>query len=78
MCFWTENYSAANLLSFIEKLIENMEDIHDTGAAFLDPAKAFNSHSHEIFSKKPENFNFSQSTILLLKSFLKNLAQRVK
>ena len=44
----------------------------------LDLAKAFNSVSHEIFLKKAENFNLSQSTILLLKSFLENRSQCVK
>ena len=48
-----------------------MEDNNDTGAVFLDLAKAFNSISHEIFLKNAENFNLSQSTILVLKSFLK-------
>ena len=55
-----------------------MEDNNDTGAVFLDFAKAFNSISHEIFLKKAENFNLSQSTILLLKSFLENRTQCVK
>ena len=55
-----------------------MEDNNDTGAVFLDLAKAFNSISHEIFLKKAENFNLSQSTILLLKSFLENRTQGVK
>ena len=45
---------------------------------FLDLAKAFNSFSHEIFLKKAENFKLSQSTILLLKSFLENRTQCVK
>ena len=48
-----------------------MEDNNDTGAVFLDLAKAFNSISHEIFLKKAENFNLSQSTFLVLKFFLK-------
>ena len=47
-------------------------------AVFLDLAKAFNSISHEIFLKKYENFKLSQSTILLLKSFLENRTQCVK
>ena len=55
-----------------------MEDNNDTGAVFLDLAKAFSSISHEIFLKKAENFNLSQSTILLLKSFLENRTQCVK
>ena len=55
-----------------------MEDNNDTGAVFLDLAKAFNSVSHEIFLKKAENFNLSQSTILLLKSFLENRTQCAK
>ena len=55
-----------------------MEDNNDTGAVFLDLAKAFNSISPEIFLKKAENFNLSQSTILLLKSFLENRSQCVK
>ena len=55
-----------------------MEDNNDTGAVFLDLAKAFNSISHEIFLKKAENFNLSQSTILFLKSFLENRTQCVK
>ena len=65
------------VLYFIEKIIGNMQD-NDTGAVFLDLAKAFNSISHEIFLKKAENFNLSQSTILLLKSFLENRTHCVK
>ena len=42
---------------------------------FLDPAKAFNSISHDIFLKKAENFNLSQSTILLRKNSLENWTQ---
>ena len=66
------------VLYFIEKIIGNMEDKNNTGAVFLDPAKAFSSISHKLFLKKAENFNFSQSTILLLKSFLENRKQCVK
>ena len=62
---------------FIEKIIRNMED-NDTGSVFLDLAKAFSSISLEIFLKKAENFNLSQSTILLFKSFLENRTQYVK
>ena len=62
---------------FIEKIIGNMQD-NDTVGVFLDLAKAFISISHEIFLKKTENFNLSQSTILLLKSFLENRTQCVK
>ena len=65
------------VLYFIEKITGNMEDNNDAGAVFLDLAKAFNSISHEIFVKKTENFKLSQSTILLLKSFLENRTQRV-
>ena len=65
------------MLYFIEKIIRIMEDNNDTGAVFLDLAKAFNSISHEIFFKKAENLNLSQSTILLIKSFLANRAQCV-
>ena len=54
-----------------------MEDNNDTGDVLLDLAKAFNSISHEIFLKKAENFNLSQS-VLLLKSFLENRTQCVK
>ena len=57
------------LLSFIEKVMGNIEDNNNTGAGFLNLAKAFKSYSHEIFLKKSEKFNHSQSTILLLKSF---------
>ena len=59
------------------KSLFNMQD-NDTAAVFLDLAKVFNSISHEIFLKKAENFNLSQSTILLLKSFLENRTQCVK
>ena len=45
---------------------------------FLDLAKAFNSISQEIFLKTAESFNFSQSTILLSKSFLANRTQCLK
>ena len=51
---------------------------NDTGAAFLDLAKAFNSISHEIFLQKAENFKLSLSIVLLLKSFLANRTQCVK
>ena len=63
---------------FIEKIKGYMEDNNDTGAVFLDLAKAFNSISHEIFLKKAENFNLSQSTVFLIKSFLENRTQCVK
>ena len=75
--FQSRKSSTDAVLYFIEKIIGNMED-NDTGALFLDLAKAFNSISHEIFLKKTENFNLSQSTILLLNSFLKNRTQCVK
>ena len=55
-----------------------MDDNNDTGAVFLDLAKAFNSISHEIFHKKAENFNLSQSANLLLKSFFENGSQCLK
>ena len=66
------------MLYSIEEIKRNMEDNNDTGAVFLDLAKAFNSISHEIFLKKAENFNLSQSTILLLKSFFENRTRCVK
>ena len=55
-----------------------MEDNNDIDALFLDLAKAFSSISHEIFRKKAENCNLSQSTTLLLKYFLKNRTKCVK
>ena len=55
-----------------------MEDNTNTGAVFIDLANAFNSISHDILLKKAENFNLSQSTILLLKSFRANRTQSVK
>ena len=58
-------------------MVANLEDNNYTGAAFLDPVKAFNSNSHAIFLKEAENFNPSP-TILLLKSFLANRTQCVK
>ena len=66
------------VLYFIEKILGIMEDYNDTGAVLFDLVKALNSISHEIFLKKAENFNLSQSTILLLKSFLENRTQCVK
>ena len=76
--FQSRMSSTDAVLYFIEKLTGNMEDNNDTGAVFLDLAKAFNSVLHEIFLKKAENFNLSQSTNLLLKSFLENRTQCVK
>ena len=70
--FQSRKSSTDAVLYFIEKIIENLKNNNDTDAVFLDLAKAFNSISHEIFFKKAENFNLSQSTILLLKSFLEN------
>ena len=66
------------MLFFIEKILGNMEDNNDTGALFLDLAKASNSISHEILLKKAENFNLSQSIILILKYFLANRTQCLK
>ena len=71
--FQSRKSSTDAVLYFIKKLKGNMED-----AVFLDLAKAFNSISHEIFLKKYDNFKLSQSTILLLKSFLENRTQCVK
>ena len=76
--FQSRKSSTDAVLYFIEKIIGNLENNNDTGAVFLDLAKAFNSISHEIFLKKAENFNLSQSTILLLRSFLENRTQCVK
>ena len=66
------------MLQFIEKIIGNIEDNKDTGAVFLDIAKAFNSISLDISPKRAEDFNRSQSKLLLLKSFLANRTQCVK
>ena len=55
-----------------------MKDNNVTGAVFLDLVKAFDSISHEIFLKKAENVNLSQTAILLLKFFLANRTQGVK
>ena len=55
-----------------------MDDNNNTGAVFLDLVKAFNSISLEIFLKKAEDFNFSQSTIFFLNSLLENRTQCVK
>ena len=76
--FQSRKSSTDAVLYFIEKIIRNLENNNDTDAVFLDLAKAFNSISHEIFLKKADNFNLSQSTILLLKSFLENRTQCVK
>ena len=59
--FQSRKSSTDVVLYFIEKIIGNKE-YTDTGAMFLDLAKAFNSFSHDIFLKKAENFNISQST----------------
>ena len=58
--------------------MRNIEGNNDTSPVFLDLAKAFNSIWHEIFFKKTKIFNLSQSTILLLKSFLENRTHCVK
>ena len=76
--FQSRKPSTDAVVYFIEKIIGNMEDNNDTGAVFLNLAKPFNSISHEIFLKKAENFNLSQSTFLILKSFLENRTQCVK
>ena len=48
--FQSRKSSTDAVLYFIEKIIGNMQD-NDTGAVFLDLAKAFNSISHEIFQE---------------------------
>ena len=65
------------MLYIIEKIKGNLEDNNDTGDVFLDLANAFNSISNEIFLKKLK-ISTSQSTVLLLKSFLENRTQGVK
>ena len=47
------------MLYVIDKIVGYMEDNDDTGAVFLDLAKAFYSISHETFLKKAENANLS-------------------
>ena len=76
--FQSRKSSTDAVLYFIEKIKGNLENNNDTGAVFLDLAKAFNSISHEVFLKKAENFNLPQSAILLLKPFLENRTQCVK
>ena len=49
--FHSRKSSTDVVLYFIEKIIGNKE-YTDTGAVFLDLAKAFSSFSHEIFLKK--------------------------
>ena len=76
--FQSRKSSTDAVFYFIEKIIGNKEDNNEQGAVFLDLAKTFISISHEIFLNKAENFNLSQSTILLLKSFIENRTQCVK
>ena len=54
---------------------ENYYDFKIFVAAFIDLAKAFNSISHEFFLKKIEAYGFSQSTVDLFASYLKNRQQ---
>ena len=63
---------------FTETVIENNENGKNTAAISLNFAKAFNSILHKIFLKKEESFNFSESAINLLKSFLEEKSQCVK
>ena len=53
--FQSQKSSTDAVHYFIEKIIGNMEDNNDTGAVFLDLAKAFNSISHDVFLKEAEN-----------------------
>ena len=76
--FQPQKSSTDAVFFFLEKIIGNLEDNNDTGAVFLDLAKGFISISYEIFLKKAENFSLSQSTILLLKSFLEIRTQCAK
>ena len=59
--FRSGNSSSDVVLHFIEKIIGNMEDNNDTGAVFLDLAKAINSISHEILRSFSRKLNISTS-----------------
>ena len=47
-----QKFASDSVFYFIEKIIGHMKDNHDTGAVFLDLAKASISISHEILPKK--------------------------
>ena len=82
MLSWTEYNSASNIESrlltlcfiLLKKKIANLEDNHDTGAVFLDPAKAFNSISYEIIFNKTKNLSLS----LNQKFYSSNLFPQIK
>ena len=62
----------------IEVLQENYDNLKISLAVFIDLVEAFNSISHEIFLKKIEAYGFSESSVDLFASFLKNRQQCVK
>ena len=74
----TKKSSTDAVLFFTETVTENHENGKNTGAIFVDLAKAFNSLSHKTFLKKAECFNFSEAAVYLLKSFLEKRSQSVK
>ena len=62
----------------IEALLENYGNLEIYFAVSIDLAKAFNSKSHETFSKKIEAYGFSESAVDLCDSFLKYILQCLK
>ena len=75
--FQSRKSSTDAVLYFIDKIIGTLEDNNDTGAVFLDLAKLPIQFQMRSFSRKL-NISTSQSTVLLLKSFLENRTQCVK
>ena len=76
--FQKHKSSTDAVLHLIEALQENYDNLKISVAVFIDLAETFNSISHEIFLKKIEAYGFSESSVDLFASFLKNRQQCVK
>ena len=62
----------------INQILRHFELCHHTVATFYDLTKAFDCVNHDILIKKFQSYNFSESSILLLSSYLSDRLQHVK
>ena len=73
----SKNTSLA-ISEFLEIIYKRLDTSSEAQAIFLDFSKAFDTINHDILLGKLEFYNFSNSAIALIKSYLCNRKQFVK
>ena len=72
------NFSTADALLYAtEKILFDIDNKKVAATAFLDLSKAFDSISHEILLHILHNLNFTENSIAMIRSFLKQRLQEV-